>query len=158
MNLAERIRMKAAESLPTVELYGETYRVRPIRQAEYVDVIDDCMAYARNFTSEQLKGQQPNGMKVKMLTTLLQAQPDISNLLGKVNMDDAYSVAIGHAVIISFAAMQAVRALTTEDGKLAYPEISDRIDIATELIKDEAALQVITSAMEGAPKNESPEA
>lgn len=161
MSIIHNLRAKIAQNLPKIEIEGETFYVRPIKPTEYAELLDDCMAFARQKTSETLKGTAPNPMKVQIVDNLLKANPEISNLIGKVDLQDAYSVAIAHAVVVCFAQMQCARALTTADGAFAFPEITDRIALVEVLLQDEAvtlAINDLLTPKEEGKGNEHPEA
>lgn len=161
MSIIKNLRAKIAQNLPRIEIEGETFYVRPIKPTEYAELVDDCMAFARVKTSEALKGTTPNPMKVQIVENLLKANPEIKNLLGAVDVSDAYSVAIAHAVVVCFAQMQCARALTTEDGCFAFPEIEDRIELVDVLLQDEAvtlAINDLLTVKEEGKGNDSPEA
>ena len=158
MTLAEKLRRKAVEGLPTIELEGETYSIRQIKEIEYAELIDDCMAFARSKTSTELKGKEPNQMKVAMMQQLLATQPEIEQLIGKINLNDSYSVAIAHAVTLSFGAMQCARSLTLADGRMAFSTLDDRLALVDVLINDQAVIASINGMMGQVGKNELPEA
>lgn len=159
MSLIESLKQRASSDLPIVTIEGVEFRVRTIKQVEYGDLIDDCLAYARAKTSEVLKGQTPNALKVNTMKALIKGQPEIANLIGQIDFEDAYSVAIAHAVTFSFAAMQCARCLTLADGTMAFSDIDSRIALVDELVKNESVIELISGAgkVEDSGKNELPE-
>lgn len=161
MSLITNLRAKIAQNLPQITIEGETFYVRQIRPTEYAELLDDCMAFARSKTSETLKGVTPNPLKAKIVEGLIEQNKQISNLIGIVNMEDAYSVAIAHAVMTCFLQMQCARALTTSTGAFAFPEQADRLALVDVLLQDEAVtLQINTllSAKEESKGNDQSEA
>lgn len=147
MSLIKNLRAKAVQNLPKITIEGEEFYVRSIPQSEYTDLLDDCMAYSRNKTSEKLKKTEPNPLKVKILDGLFAQNPEISNLIGKVDMKDAYSVAVAHGVIVCFIQMQCTRALTSMDGTMAFKSIEERMEVVDVLMNDESITLAINELM-----------
>ena len=154
MSLIKNLKAKATANLPSIEIEGETFYVRAISQMEYAELLDDCMAYSRSKTSEKLKKTEPNPLKVKILDNLFVQNPEIGNLIGKVDMDDAYSVAVAHGVVVCFIQMQCARVLTMPDGTAAFPAIEERIELVDVLMKDEAVTLKINELMSGKAKEQ----
>lgn len=161
MSLITNLRAKIAQNLPQITIEGETFDVRQIRPTEYAELLDDCIAFARSKTSKELKGEDPNPQKVVIVRTLLAQNENVTNILGAVNLEDAYSVAIAHAVMTCFLQMQCARALTTSTGGFAFPEQADRLALVDVLLQDEAVtLQInsLLSAKEESKGNDQSEA
>jgi hypothetical protein len=114
------------EGLPLVVLDGKTMYIRALNGLESAEVLDDCQAYARLTTPENLRGQKPNPLKLQLLEVMMGDAEGSAQIVGKVDKEDAYEVNFAYCIAAHLAAFQAARALVFEDGSDAFPTFETR--------------------------------